>query len=465
LHYTNFNFVGIQFTSPTVDASNMTNLRADIYIPSDLSSDAKLAIEMVDFGADVTGRFATTITPDQSRQWISLDIPLSSFSGLSSRSALAQIIFVDDNGNIPSFFADNIFFYTDDGSTPPPPGAEPASPAPAPVQQADNVISLFSQSYSDVPVDTWRTEWSVADYEEITIQGVPTKKYTNLDFVGIETVANQLDISEMTHIHMDVWSPDFTLFGVKLVDFGPDGAFNGGDDTEDEVNLTNIPQGEWVRLEIPLSDFPELTGRENIAQLILVGQPTGETTVYLDNVFFYKEDDTTPPPPTDEPAEAAPAPVQDAGDVISLFSRAYDDVPVDTWRTEWSSAEYEEITIDGIATKKYSSLDFVGIETVENQIDITDMTHLHIDVWSPDFDVFRIKLVDFGPDGAFNGGDDTEDEVVFENLAQGEWVRLEIPLSDFEQLTTRENLAQFILSGLPTGEFTVYIDNVFFYKQ
>lgn len=465
LYYTNFNFVGIQFTSPTVDASNMTNLRADIYIPADLSNDAQFAIEIVDFGADVTGRYSTTITPDQSRQWISLDIPLSDFAGLTSRSALAQIIFIDDNDNIPGFFADNIFFYSDDGTTPPPPGDEPGSPAPAPVQSAENVISLFSDAYDDVSVDTWRTEWSAAEFEDIMIQGNPTKKYSALDFVGIETVANQIDITEMTHFHMDVWSPDFTSFGVKLVDFGPDGMFNGGDDTEDQIDFVGLPQGEWVRLEIPLDDFAELTTRENIAQLILVGEPTGETTVFVDNVFFYKEDDTTPPPPGDEPAEAAPAPVQDAADVISLFSRAYDDVPVDTWRTEWSAADYEEIAIDGNPTKRYSSLDFVGIETVANQIDITEMTHFHMDVWSVDFDVFRVKLVDFGPDGEFNGGDDTEHEIVFENLPRGEWVRLEIPLSDFEDLTTRENIAQLILSGLPTGAFTVYVDNIFFYKE
>ncbi len=462
LYYTNFNFVGIQFTSPTVDATSMSHLRTDIFIPADLSGDARLSIEMVDFGADVTGRFTQTIRPDQSRQWVTLDIPLASFSGLTSRSAVAQIIFVDDNGNIPGFFADNIFFYSADDDTPSP-GAEPASAAPAPVQNAANVISLFSEAYNDVPVDTWRTEWSAAEYQEITIQGNPTKKYSSLDFVGIETVANQINITEMTHFHMDIWSPDFTSFGVKLVDFGPDGMFNGGDDTEDQVDFTGLPQGEWVRLEIPLDDFAELTTRQNIAQLILVGAPTGATTIYIDNVFFYREDEDTTPP--NEPAEAAPAPVQDAANVISLFSTAYDNVPVDTWRTEWSAAEYQEITINGNPTKKYSSLDFVGIETVANQINITEMTHFHIDIWSPDVDVFRVKLVDFGPDGAFNGGDDTEDEIVFDNLAQSEWVRLEIPLSDFEGLTTRENIAQLILSGMPTGAFTIYVDNVFFYKE
>jgi hypothetical protein len=110
-----------------------------------------------------------------------------------------------------------------------------------------------------------------------------------LDFVGIETVANQLDVTGMTHFHMDVWSADFAFFGVKLVDFGADGAFGGGDDVEHQVNFNAPAQGQWLSLDIPLSDFVGLTTRENIAQYILVGQPTGTNTVYVDNVYFFKD--------------------------------------------------------------------------------------------------------------------------------------------------------------------------------
>ena len=86
----------------------------------------------------------------------------------------------------------------------------------------------------------------------------------------------------MTHVHMDIWSADFTSLGIKLVDFGADGGFDGGDD----VNIRRIfvpNQGEWVSLDIPFSDFTNLTTRGHLAQYILVGQPTGTTTVYIDN--------------------------------------------------------------------------------------------------------------------------------------------------------------------------------------
>ncbi|MCB0535740.1 MAG: hypothetical protein KDD14_26285, partial [Saprospiraceae bacterium] len=161
--------------------------------------------------------------------------------------------------------------------------------APTPTQAAANVISLFSEAYTNVPVDTWRTDWSAATLEDVTVDGNPTKKYSMLDFVGIETVSNTIDATGMTHFHIDVWSSDFTLFAIKLVDFGADGAFGGGDDVEHQINYDAPMQGGWVSYDIPLSDFTGLTTRSNIAQYILVGQPTGATTVYVDNVYFYQQ--------------------------------------------------------------------------------------------------------------------------------------------------------------------------------
>ena len=148
---------------------------------------------------------------------------------------------------------------------------------------------MYSDAYTDVPVDTWRTDWSSAVLEDIEIQGNPTKKYTNLDFVGIETVSNQIDITGMTHFHVDVWSPNFEFFRVVLVDFGPDGAFGGGDDTEGILDIEMPATGQWVSLDIPLSSLPSLMNRRNFAQLIFAARPVGGATVYVDNVYFYND--------------------------------------------------------------------------------------------------------------------------------------------------------------------------------
>ena len=336
--------------------------------------------------------------------------------------------------------------------------AVPTIAAPTPSVTEDNVISLFSNAYVDVPVDTWLTVWSSGTLLDTMIQGDDVKKYSELGFVGIETVANPIDITTMTHFHTHIWAASATEIKVKIVDFGPDGTFDGGDDTEHEIIIENPANEEWVSLDLPLADFTGLTTREHIAQFIYSAGPSG-STVFMDNIFFYDIDGLLT-----EPEVAAPTPTLDPGNVISLFSDAYTNVPVDTWQTGWSQAAFEEVDIMGSATLKYSDLNFVGAETVANQIDVNSMTHFHLDIWTPDATQFRVKIVDFGADGAFDGGDDTEHELTFKNPAQGEWISLDLPLADFVDLTTKSNIAQFIFSGGPAGEPTVFIDNVYFHN-
>ncbi len=453
--YSALDFVGIETVANQIDVTSMTHFHLDVW-----SADFTFfGIKLVDFGPD--GGFGggddtehqVNFTSPAQGQWVSLDIPISSFAGLANRQNIAQLILVGQPSGANTVFVDNVYFYSGGGGA-----TEPTVAAPTPTQPAANVISLFSDAYTNVPVDTWRTDWSAATLEDVQIAGNATKKYSALDFVGIETVANQIDVTSMTHFHLDVWSADFTFFGIKLVDFGPDGGFGGGDDTEHQVNITSPAQGQWVSLDIPLTDFAGLTNRQNIAQLILVGQPSGANTVFVDNVYFYSGGGSAT-----EPTVAAPTPTRPEAFVISMFSDAYTNVPVDTWRTDWSAATLTDVQIAGNPTKKYSALDFVGIETVANQIDVTSMTHFHLDVWSADFTFFGIKLVDFGPDGGFGGGDDTEHQVNITSPAQGQWVSLDIPLTDFAGLTNRQNIAQLILVGQPTGANTVFVDNVYFY--
>ncbi|MGO4816792.1 hypothetical protein [Flavobacterium sp. W22_SRS_FP1] len=327
--------------------------------------------------------------------------------------------------------------------------------APTPTLAASNVISMFSDAYTNVTVNTWRTDWSSATLTDVDISGNLTKKYSALNFVGIEATSSPINASAMTHFHTDIWSSDLTQFKVKLVDFGANGIFGGGDDVEHEITVPSPAKEAWVSIDIPLSDFAGLTTRSHIAQLIFVGAPSGATTVYVDNVYFYKKTASI---------IASPTPTQPSSKVISMFSDTYTNVAVDTWRTSWSAATLEDLAISGNAVKKYSALNFVGIETIKNPINATGMTHFHTDVWSSDFTEFRVKLVDLGANGVFGGGDDVEHEVTIKSPAINTWVSLDIPLTDFTNLVTRGHIGQLIYVGGPSGNNTVYIDNVYFHN-
>jgi hypothetical protein len=162
----------------------------------------------------------------------------------------------------------------------------PNSVPPIPTEPQANVISLFSDAYANVPVDTWLTPWSQGILENVTVAGNPVKKYTAVNFVGIETVGpNLIDASAMTHIHIDLWTPDANDFKVKLVDWGNDGGWSGGDDTEHELVYPAPATGQWISYGIPLTAFTNLNITGHMAQYILSKGPLG--TMYIDNVYFY----------------------------------------------------------------------------------------------------------------------------------------------------------------------------------
>lgn len=165
----------------------------------------------------------------------------------------------------------------------------------------------------------------------------------------------------------------------------------------------------------------------------------------------------------DAPLTAAPDPTINEANVISMYSDVYTDVAVDTWNTTWSEATLEDITIEGNATKKYTNLNFNGVETIGTPIDATTMDNFHIDVWSPNSTEVRIKLVDFLGDGFAGSNGDTEAELTF-NIANGEWNSLIIPLQDFisNGMTAVNDLNQLIISAAPAGETILYVDNVYF---
>ncbi len=471
--YTGLTFAGIEFTSSTLDASDMTHFRMDIWTPDETAS-AAFKVKLVDFGGDGVWSPAVddtehevTITAAEglaTREWVSLDLSLGDFAGLASREHLAQLIISGDPNTV---YVDNVYFR---GGEPPAAPEAPAAPAPTPNRSSDHVISVFSDAYTDVTVDTWSASWDQADVEDVVIEGDTVKKYTNLTFAGIEFTSRTIDAESMTHLHFDVWTPDPTddpaAFRVKLVDFGADGTFGGGDDAEHEVSLTAnsdpaLSTGRWVSYDLPLANMTNLTARGHLAQLIISGDPK---TVFLDNIYFFE-------PPPGEPSEAAPAPSHAADSVISFFSDAYDDVTVDTWSATWDQADVEDVDISENAVKKYTNLTFAGVEFTSQTVDATDMTHFRMDVWTPDPTgapaAFRIKLVDFGADGAFGGGDDSEHEISLTAasepaaLATARWVSFDIPLSELASLASRGHLAQLIISGDPN---TVFVDNVYLRK-
>jgi len=279
LNYTNFNFVGIQFSAPTVDASVMSHLHLDLYMPNAIPAGANFKVQLVDFGADGvaggtdnTSSTVTFVSPTLiSKSWIGLNIPLSSLTGLASKTHIGQIIL--EGANITNFYADNIYFYNDGSIIP----SVPATAAPAPTVAAANVLSVFSDAYTNVAGTNFNPSWGQSTVaSQVTIAGNNTLKYAGLNYQGIELGSSQ-NVSSKTFLHLDYYTSNSSTLKVYLISPGP---------VEKPYVLT-VPSsvapsvGGWKSVDIPLSAFSPVN-LSNIIQLKF----DGNGNIYLDNIYF-----------------------------------------------------------------------------------------------------------------------------------------------------------------------------------
>ena len=275
LNYTNFNFVGIQFSAPTINASGMSHLHVDLYMPNAIPAGANFQIQVGDFGADGTfgggndTSSTTTYTAPTlvAQNWISLDIPFSSMAGLASRTHLAQIVFVGTN--VTNFYADNIYFYNDGSIIPP----VPALAAPTPTTPAANVLSVFSDAYTNVAGTDFNPNWSQTTVTtQVSIAGNNTLKYAGLNYQGTQFAA-PLNVTSKNFLHLDYYTANSTSLKVYLISPGP---------VQTPYTLTVPSVGGWHSVDIPLSSFSPVN-LANVIQMKFDG--TGD--IYLDNIYFH----------------------------------------------------------------------------------------------------------------------------------------------------------------------------------
>src|SRR5690606_18701925 len=199
-------------------------------------------------------------------------------------------------------------------------------------------------------------------------------------------LAGKIDFSEKRTIKIKVYSPAAgEQVNLKLED-AEDESINT------EVLAETTVANEWEELSFSFSSANSNKFDKMVLFFNFNGNKDAASVHYFDDIILVEGGNAGEPGgPSVVPTVAAPAPTLDASLVISLFSDAYEDVAVDTWRTEWSDAVFLDTLIAGDAVKKYSMLNFVGIEATTTPIDATSMTHFHVDLWTADATEIKIK--------------------------------------------------------------------------
>ncbi|MBC7525878.1 MAG: glycosyl hydrolase family 16 [Flavobacterium sp.] len=271
IRYTQLNFVGTQFSQPTVNASQMTYFHVDIQVQEAMTAGDHIKIQIGDFGAngvygggdDSNGTINYTNASFTNGSWVGFDIPLSSFSGLTSKSHLAQILFISD-ATISNILVDNMYFYALPNA--------PTVAAPTPTVPAANVISVFSNAYTNIAGTDLNPNWGQTTVvTQPLIAGNTTLKYAGLNYQGIQLGSSQ-NLTGMTFLHVDYWTSNSTSLKTYLISTGP----------VEKAKVLTVPASGWQSVEIPLTNFLPV----NLADVIQM-KFDGNGDIYLDNIYFH----------------------------------------------------------------------------------------------------------------------------------------------------------------------------------
>jgi hypothetical protein len=160
------------------------------------------------------------------------------------------------------------------------PTIDPATP---PVRNAVDVISIFSDAYSNISGANYNPNWSQSGLSSANSAFEPTGAggsgnvvlaYPNFNYQGIEFNSVQ-DISAMEFLHIDIWTVGGVAPNIVVISSG----------TEIPHAIPNV-NGAWQSINIPVAG---ITGDLTKAiQFKFDGGNGTSTAIYVDNLYFWK---------------------------------------------------------------------------------------------------------------------------------------------------------------------------------
>ena len=155
-----------------------------------------------------------------------------------------------------------------------------------PAKNDEDVISIFSDAYTDVAGTDFNPNWSQSTiYNAFDLNGDAILQYSNLNYQGID-LGSEIDASSMEILHLDIWTPDATSIDIYPLP-------NGVQPADERFVTKALTANSWTTINIPMSDFTDQgLPVDKLKQFKFVGSGT----VFIDNIYFYKA-----PSPTGTP--------------------------------------------------------------------------------------------------------------------------------------------------------------------
>ena len=182
--------------------------------------------------------------------------------------------------------------------------------APVPTQAAADVISIYSEAYTAATTYNYGVWGQSTQVATETIAEDNMLKLTQFNYLGFE-LHTQLDLSEMTHVHIDVMPQQAMNLRITPI-------MNAGTPTELPTSVGKLTAGQWNSCDVKLSDLG-LDYENGKCFQLKIDNGNGTDIVFVDNIYFYKG---AAPQPAVYP-DPATAPTLDANVVDAVYSDVY----------------------------------------------------------------------------------------------------------------------------------------------
>ncbi len=257
---------------------NSSNAVVKIWVWKSVISDVGIKFENATQGSTGEIKVANTKT----NEWEELTFDFSAVIGdVNNTNITGLVVFPDfqDRSQENVIYFDNITLNsTSEAGSGGGSAAAPSAAAPSPTIDAANVLSIYSDAYTDPSGINYFPNWGQSTtLEVVDFSGNEALKYSNANYQGIE-FGESLDASGYTTVHIDIWSGDYTSIPFYLISPGPNERF---------VTL-NVTPNQWTSIEIPLSDFTSQgLDVSDLFQIKFDVQPEVGGTFYVDNIYFH----------------------------------------------------------------------------------------------------------------------------------------------------------------------------------
>jgi CxxC motif-containing protein (DUF1111 family)/predicted lipoprotein with Yx(FWY)xxD motif len=149
-----------------------------------------------------------------------------------------------------------------------------------PDEDPSNVLSIFSDSYTDISGVNFNPAWG----QSTTVTNADgVLSYQNLNYQGT-TFGGPKNVSGYGYFHIDILAETAGTLKLFLINSG---AVTGGGPIETYFDL-NLSANQWNSFDIPLSSFSSVVDLTQVDELKIEG--SGNIT--LDNLYFAGEGDT-----------------------------------------------------------------------------------------------------------------------------------------------------------------------------